>query len=154
MYYRIIVAIREHIMTEDALAGGGVGVGVYKAAGGGIVISALQIIEPGIVVVAVATGRRVLRLLAASGYNYESLFSIYHIFAGMTSAPCTQWPRRSEAKSLPLHKGGFSDQSWNSHSTSRMISLTVGWGKMICRASCTRSCISSISAAPQMISPE
>ena len=37
------------------MAGGGVGVGVYEAAGGGIVISALQIIEPGIVVVAVAT---------------------------------------------------------------------------------------------------
>ena len=35
-------------MAEDALAGGGVGVGVDEAAGGGIVISALQIIETGI----------------------------------------------------------------------------------------------------------
>ena len=32
-------------MAEEALAGGGVGVGVEEAAGGGIVISALQIIE-------------------------------------------------------------------------------------------------------------
>lgn len=73
-------------------------IGVKEAAGGGIVISALQIIEPGIVIVAVATGRRVLRLPVASGYNYESLLSIYHIFAGMTSAACTEQSRRNEAK--------------------------------------------------------
>ena len=35
-------------MAEEALAGGGVGVGVYKAAGGGIVVAGLEIIEPGI----------------------------------------------------------------------------------------------------------
>ena len=85
-------------MPEDALTGRCQCVRVYEAADGGIVISALQIIEPGIVVVAVATGRRVLRLPVASGYNYESLLSIYHIFAGMTSAACTEQSRRNEAK--------------------------------------------------------
>ena len=35
-------------MPEDALTGEGVEVGVYEAAGGGIVITALQIIESGI----------------------------------------------------------------------------------------------------------
>lgn len=43
-------------------------------------------------------------------------------------------------------------QSGNSQMTSRMISLTVGWGKMISLASLTRSWLSIISAAPQMIS--
>ena len=52
--YRIIIAIREHIMADNSLAGGGVGVGVEEAAGGRVVISALQIIEPGIGVVVVA----------------------------------------------------------------------------------------------------
>ena len=41
IYYRIVPTIRKHIMAEDALAGGGVGVGVYEAAGGGIVITGL-----------------------------------------------------------------------------------------------------------------
>ena len=85
-------------MADNSLTGGGVGVGVDESTNGGIVITGLQIIEPGIVVVAVATGRRVLRLPVASGYNYESLLSIYHIFAGMTSAACTERPRRNEAK--------------------------------------------------------
>ena len=38
---RVIQAICEHIAANDALAGGGVGVGVDEATGGGIVISAL-----------------------------------------------------------------------------------------------------------------
>ena len=41
-------------MAEDALAGRCQCVGVYEAAGGGIVISALQIIEPGILEVEAA----------------------------------------------------------------------------------------------------
>ena len=94
-------------MPEDALTGEGVEVGVYEAAGGGIVITALQIIESGIGVVAVATGRRVLRLPVASGYNYESLLSIYHIFAGMTSAACTEQSRRNEAKASLYTREAF-----------------------------------------------
>ena len=38
---RIITAIRKHIAAEEALAGGGVGVGVYEAAGGGVVVAGL-----------------------------------------------------------------------------------------------------------------
>ena len=48
MINRIIQTIREHIIAEEALAGGGVGVGVYEAAGGGVVVAGLEIIEPGI----------------------------------------------------------------------------------------------------------
>jgi hypothetical protein len=39
--YRIIKTIGEHIMAEDALAGGGVGVGVDEAADCGVVIAGL-----------------------------------------------------------------------------------------------------------------
>lgn len=73
-------------------------VGVYEAADYGIVVAGLEVVEASLGVVAVATGRRVLRLPVASRYNYESLLSIYHIFAGMTSAACTEQSRRNEAK--------------------------------------------------------
>ena len=42
-------------MADNSLAGGGVGVGVYEAAGGGVVITGLEVVEAGFVVVAVAT---------------------------------------------------------------------------------------------------
>ena len=42
---RTIVAISEHVATENALAGGDIGVGVDEAAYRWIVISALQVIE-------------------------------------------------------------------------------------------------------------
>ena len=44
---RIIIAIREHIASEDAQVGGGVGVGVDKAAELGVVVAGLEVIEPG-----------------------------------------------------------------------------------------------------------
>ena len=37
-------------MAEEALAGGGVGVGVDEAAVGGVVITGLQIVQPGLLV--------------------------------------------------------------------------------------------------------
>ena len=42
-------------MADNSLAGGGVGVGIYEAAGGGIVISALQIIEASFLIEVVTT---------------------------------------------------------------------------------------------------
>ena len=45
---RIIIAIREHIAADNALAGGGVGVGVQEAAQLGIVVAGLEVIEPGV----------------------------------------------------------------------------------------------------------
>ena len=45
MVDRVIPAVCEHIATEDALAGGDIGVGVDEAAYRRIVISALQVIE-------------------------------------------------------------------------------------------------------------
>jgi hypothetical protein len=44
----IITAVGKHVIAEDALAGGNEGIGVDEAADGGIVITALQIIEAGI----------------------------------------------------------------------------------------------------------
>ena len=55
MAYRVVAAICKHVKAEGALAGGGVGVGVDEAAGGGVIITGLQIVQPGFVVVAVAT---------------------------------------------------------------------------------------------------
>ena len=48
MTNRVIQAIRKHIATDNALSGGGVGVGVYEAAELGIVVAGLEIIEPGV----------------------------------------------------------------------------------------------------------
>ena len=45
MVDRVIPAVCEHIATEDALAGGDIGVGADEAADYGIIISALQVIE-------------------------------------------------------------------------------------------------------------
>ena len=46
--YRIIIAIREHIMADNALSGGGIAVRIDESADGRIVISGLEIIEPGL----------------------------------------------------------------------------------------------------------
>ena len=55
---RITLTVGEHVIAQDALAGGGEGVCVDEAADGGIVITGLQIIEPGFGIVVVA-GRAV-----------------------------------------------------------------------------------------------
>ena len=48
MTYGIVPAIGKHVIAEEALAGGDEGVGVDKSADGGVVITALQVIEAGI----------------------------------------------------------------------------------------------------------
>ena len=45
---RIIPTVGKHVITEDTLTSGNEGVGVDESADFGIVITALQIIEPGI----------------------------------------------------------------------------------------------------------
>ena len=52
--HRIVVAIREHVAAEEALAGGGEAVGVDEAADRRVVITALQIIEATILGMVVA----------------------------------------------------------------------------------------------------
>ena len=52
--YRVIVAIRKHVVPEEALARAAVGIGIEEALHGGVVISALQIVEPGFGIVVVA----------------------------------------------------------------------------------------------------
>ena len=45
--HRVIIAVRKHIVPQEALAGAAVGIGVEEPLDDGIVISALQIVEPG-----------------------------------------------------------------------------------------------------------
>ena len=45
---RIIVAVGKHVVAEDALAGGNEGICIDESAYLGIIITALQVIEPGI----------------------------------------------------------------------------------------------------------
>ena len=45
---RIVQTVSEHVITEDALAGGDEGVGVDKSADCGVIITGLQEIEAGI----------------------------------------------------------------------------------------------------------
>ena len=47
-HHGIIVTIGKHIISQQALAGGDVDVGIEEAAYCGIIISALQVIQPGI----------------------------------------------------------------------------------------------------------
>jgi hypothetical protein len=44
---RIIKAIREHIMSENALAGGSEDIGIDESAEFGVIIAGLQVIETG-----------------------------------------------------------------------------------------------------------
>ena len=44
VYDRIVIAIREHVATEEALAGGGEGVCIDKSMDDGVVIAALEVI--------------------------------------------------------------------------------------------------------------
>ena len=48
MCYRVIIAIRKHVMADNSLAGGGVGVGVDEAAQLWIVVAGQEVIEPGV----------------------------------------------------------------------------------------------------------
>ena len=52
--HRIIVTIREHVVTQEALSRGGEGIGADKPADGGVIIAALEVVEArfGIVIVA------------------------------------------------------------------------------------------------------
>ncbi len=45
--YGVIPAVRKHIVSEQALAGGNENIGVDEAAPFGVVITALEIIQPG-----------------------------------------------------------------------------------------------------------
>ena len=49
-HYGIIVAIGKHIISQQALSGGDIDVRIEEAACSGIIISALQVIQPGILV--------------------------------------------------------------------------------------------------------
>ena len=49
MVYRIVIAIRKHIIAQQSLAGGDEGVGVEESTPCGIIITALEIIEPGFI---------------------------------------------------------------------------------------------------------
>jgi hypothetical protein len=53
--YRIVQAVGEHVIAEQALAGGGVCVGVDESAEAGIVITGLQVIQAGFLIVGVAS---------------------------------------------------------------------------------------------------
>ena len=46
--HRIIITIGKHIISQQALAGGDVDISIEEAACCGIIISALQVIQPGI----------------------------------------------------------------------------------------------------------
>ena len=45
MPYRIIITIGKHVIAQEALAGGGEGIGVEEAAQRGVVIAALEVIK-------------------------------------------------------------------------------------------------------------
>lgn len=47
MVHWVVIAIREHIAAEEALAGGGKAVSIDKPADGGVIITGLQVIESG-----------------------------------------------------------------------------------------------------------
>ena len=53
--YRAIPAVSKHIVPQEALSGRSKGICVDKSADAGVVISALEVVEPGISGGAVAT---------------------------------------------------------------------------------------------------
>ena len=46
--YWVIIAVCKHVVTQDTLAGAGVGVGINEPAQFGIVITGLEIVERGL----------------------------------------------------------------------------------------------------------
>ena len=51
--YRIIIAIGEHIGTEEGLAGTAIGVGVYESGDSGVIIAGLEVIEASLIIVVI-----------------------------------------------------------------------------------------------------
>ena len=51
----IIIAVGKHIVAQDALAGGGEGVGIEEAGGGGVVVAGMEVIEASFGIVAIAS---------------------------------------------------------------------------------------------------
>ena len=58
----IIITIRKHIVTQDTLAGGGIGVGIDEPGYSGIIIPGLEIVEPGLSVVNIALASFALKI--------------------------------------------------------------------------------------------
>ena len=53
--YRIIEAIGEHVISQNALAGGDEGIGIEEAGEGGVVVAGLEVVKPRFLVVDIAS---------------------------------------------------------------------------------------------------
>ena len=52
---RIVEAIGKHVIAQQALAGGGEGVGIEEAGGGGVIVAGLEVIKASLGIVAIAS---------------------------------------------------------------------------------------------------
>ena len=52
---RIVVTIRKHIIPQQTLSCRNEGIGVNKSAGNGVIVSALEVVQPCLVVVDIAS---------------------------------------------------------------------------------------------------
>ena len=53
--HRIIQTVGKHVIAQDALAGGGVGIGIDESAQFGIVVTGLEVVERGLGVLVLST---------------------------------------------------------------------------------------------------
>ena len=53
--HRIVEAIGKHVIAQNALAGGGEGIGIEEAGEGGVIVARLEVIEAGFGVVDIAS---------------------------------------------------------------------------------------------------
>ena len=76
---RVVPAVGEHIIAEEALAGGGVGVGVDESADGGVVVAGLEVIEPGFGVVDIAAVAQGIDLCQGAGGGQDLAVGIVRV---------------------------------------------------------------------------
>ena len=67
--YWIVATVGKHIVAENALPGGGICVRINKSTDRGIIKSGLEIIEPGLSIVELATRRKLARFERPSSHG-------------------------------------------------------------------------------------
>ena len=75
--HRIVVAIREHVAAEEALAGGSEAVRVDEAAEVRVVVTALQVIESRLLGTVVARESKISLFSASPAKDYSSLTGLF-----------------------------------------------------------------------------
>ena len=103
--YRIVSTVGPHVIAQDALPGGSIGIGIEESACCGIVISRLKIIETGLYWDSLATGSKTACFRIDFNYKNAHFFlSNYTILAPSLQHDHSEIGQWNQTIPLPLKR--------------------------------------------------